>query len=597
MPAAPRDFSASGTLYTALGLTSDASAEEIRHSFRRLAITLHPDRQRQPELELPHQHEWVQVCQAYEVLSDERRRDVYDAVGLDGLRLQEWIQSALTGGGAASTAALPPILFGGSLAVGGALLATLLGGFAVLATRNYDHGSWSWPLVFSPLMLANAVLLAVLGAPLLASGSVRPGGGGGGGGRGSVSASFGPVLRRLGPPVALLAVFEALLCARLEQARLQKPDAPTEPLSWLTVFAPLLVSRGVALASLPEQLYADRRAAARGGRGVQGPVHSAASKAAPTSPRSPHSPRPSRFATRSWLLHWLMGRLRRRLDQPLLKCSRSLCWCLAGAAQLSVLPPRLEGILICRWRLLLVPSWLWIFFEVLLTTRSVLYRSPTEPYGADDDDAPPLDFGGRGGGGGGGGKDTTPQEQMRQAWRQTERVLWLAFLCALALTLWWLAAALDATASQRAPASQLFAPVSLGLLGFASCVGCCCASAPSARRALVRSCRRAAGGVDLPSARTTSSTPGVTPRSEAAAALAHDQECLANEQHHAQSADEADVDPRQMMAAAYSITEPGIALPGVMPNPVEHLGALEVQPDVEEPAADQSPVPRAAALP
>jgi hypothetical protein len=56
------------------------------------------------------------------------------------------------------------------------------------------------------------------------------------------------MIRRLAPPIALLTSFEALLCTRLEQTRLMRPDQPVEPISWLAVFSPLLVSRGVALA-------------------------------------------------------------------------------------------------------------------------------------------------------------------------------------------------------------------------------------------------------------------------------------------------------------------------------------------------------------
>ena len=52
--------------------------------------------------------EFALVVQAYEVLSDERRRDLYDAFGADALRLIEWIHGVV--GSDALKPALPPVL-------------------------------------------------------------------------------------------------------------------------------------------------------------------------------------------------------------------------------------------------------------------------------------------------------------------------------------------------------------------------------------------------------------------------------------------------------------------------------------------------------
>ncbi|MBS1724951.1 MAG: DnaJ domain-containing protein [Armatimonadetes bacterium] len=64
------------TFYETLGLTSGASAEDVKRAYRRLARKLHPDVNSNPgALE-----EFHRVQEAYEALSDPRRKDAYDAI-------------------------------------------------------------------------------------------------------------------------------------------------------------------------------------------------------------------------------------------------------------------------------------------------------------------------------------------------------------------------------------------------------------------------------------------------------------------------------------------------------------------------------------
>ena len=60
--------------YSALGLRGSASLTDIKKAFRQLAATYHPDRNSDPDA--PARFRAVQ--QAYEVLSDETRRQAYD---------------------------------------------------------------------------------------------------------------------------------------------------------------------------------------------------------------------------------------------------------------------------------------------------------------------------------------------------------------------------------------------------------------------------------------------------------------------------------------------------------------------------------------
>src|SRR5918994_3380058 len=69
--------------YEVLGVGRRASDEEIKKAFRKLARELHPDvNAHDPEAE----EKFKEAAEAYEVLSDEQRRQTYDAYGHDGLK-------------------------------------------------------------------------------------------------------------------------------------------------------------------------------------------------------------------------------------------------------------------------------------------------------------------------------------------------------------------------------------------------------------------------------------------------------------------------------------------------------------------------------
>jgi molecular chaperone DnaJ len=68
--------------YELLGVSRDSSADEIKRAFRRLARELHPDVSEAPDAE----HRFREVVEAYEVLSNSERRELYDRFGHAGLR-------------------------------------------------------------------------------------------------------------------------------------------------------------------------------------------------------------------------------------------------------------------------------------------------------------------------------------------------------------------------------------------------------------------------------------------------------------------------------------------------------------------------------
>lgn len=68
-------------LYEMLDVQRDASQEEIKRAFRKLAMEYHPDRNQEDGAE----DRFKQINAAYEVLSDPEKRGVYDRHGMAGL--------------------------------------------------------------------------------------------------------------------------------------------------------------------------------------------------------------------------------------------------------------------------------------------------------------------------------------------------------------------------------------------------------------------------------------------------------------------------------------------------------------------------------
>ncbi len=68
--------------YEILGVSQDASSDEIKKAFRKKAREYHPDVNNAPDAE----KKFKELGQAYEVLMDDEKRSMYDRYGEDGLK-------------------------------------------------------------------------------------------------------------------------------------------------------------------------------------------------------------------------------------------------------------------------------------------------------------------------------------------------------------------------------------------------------------------------------------------------------------------------------------------------------------------------------
>lgn len=68
--------------YSILGVSRNANDDELKKAYRKLALKFHPDKNKSPAAE----EKFKEVAEAYEVLSDKKKRDIYDQFGEEGLK-------------------------------------------------------------------------------------------------------------------------------------------------------------------------------------------------------------------------------------------------------------------------------------------------------------------------------------------------------------------------------------------------------------------------------------------------------------------------------------------------------------------------------
>ncbi|KAL7681658.1 putative transmembrane Fragile-X-F-associated protein [Plasmopara halstedii] len=158
---------ASMVYYEIMGIESDATAEQIKKAYRKKALQLHPDKRgNTPES----QEEFTRMKQAYDVLSDPQKREIYDQVGEDGIKLMEDY-------GSMSPEQMSMLLFRSMGAFGTKgkcvliLLVALIFGLMLMipifwCLRADSSISWNWAVVCIPLWIVNSFYYCCLGSIL-----------------------------------------------------------------------------------------------------------------------------------------------------------------------------------------------------------------------------------------------------------------------------------------------------------------------------------------------------------------------------------------------------------------------------------------------
>ncbi|KAL3829885.1 hypothetical protein ACJIZ3_018687 [Penstemon smallii] len=72
-------------LYALLHISPEASDEEIRRAYRQWAQVYHPDKYQALQMKEVATENFQRICEAYEILTDEKKRVIYDIYGMEGL--------------------------------------------------------------------------------------------------------------------------------------------------------------------------------------------------------------------------------------------------------------------------------------------------------------------------------------------------------------------------------------------------------------------------------------------------------------------------------------------------------------------------------
>lgn len=128
----------SNSLYETLGVSKNASSDEIKKAYRRLARKYHPDINKEAGAE----DKFKEINAAYEILSDEKKRSQYDQYGDSMFGGQNFHDFASSQGGANLDEILRSIFGGG---MGGSGMGSGFGGFSSSFGGGFGGGGFGMP--------------------------------------------------------------------------------------------------------------------------------------------------------------------------------------------------------------------------------------------------------------------------------------------------------------------------------------------------------------------------------------------------------------------------------------------------------------------
>ncbi|KAI8929983.1 hypothetical protein BC831DRAFT_441810 [Entophlyctis helioformis] len=140
--------------YQALGVDRSADDAAIKKAYRRMALRYHPDKAGSD----PATIERFQLIQkAYETLSDEKKRKIYDTYGEQGLVMLDSMGMYAPFLDPETILAINWVFF-----VGSALAALLLLFPSLVSLRADGRVSWSWLVVFTPMFIVDVCVIGYL---------------------------------------------------------------------------------------------------------------------------------------------------------------------------------------------------------------------------------------------------------------------------------------------------------------------------------------------------------------------------------------------------------------------------------------------------
>lgn len=132
-------MSVKGDYYEILGVSKTASLDEVKKAYREMALKFHPDRVPAEEKKAA-EEKFKGISEAYAVLSDSAKRDLYDQYGHSGID-QKYAQEDIFKG--ADFSSIFREMGGGGFGGGGSIFEELFGdmGFDVSGSRQSRAGS------------------------------------------------------------------------------------------------------------------------------------------------------------------------------------------------------------------------------------------------------------------------------------------------------------------------------------------------------------------------------------------------------------------------------------------------------------------------